>query len=251
MRYTTKKCPNCKYVIQRHKPNLGTKYGCPIKTCPCCGKNYIDDDYEEYAAIIEKDNIRQSIEKSHRRSIPLMALFYIGCGGVIISILNIDNFLVFFLIIVVGIAVSAYQNTPSESEIEREVERKSAIWEESNARLRNRQYAEFLDKRGFTVPLRYLSIDEGDNNKQEDLSSQKSSIIEEPQLNQSQKQSDNEASIKKLPNEAKQRPIVFYTGLPSYQEQIEKTEGFCEKCGAPVNPDSVFCRKCGTRIKEE
>ena len=163
MQYKTKWCPNCKLTIERRKPQVGNKYGSPLQRCPRCGNYYIDDDYEEYALSTDKEGIRTTIVNARIGLIVLRA-FFIFLGiltivGLMMSEIDVRKTSTLIVLGIIALCISAFFNAPTQERIKNDLEKMNDIWEESNSRLSNQQYAILLEKTGFDVPLRYLPED--------------------------------------------------------------------------------------------
>lgn len=42
-----------------------------------------------------------------------------------------------------------------------------------------------------------------------------------------------------------------FSGITSPQQEPQSTAGFCENCGAPLQPGAAFCRECGAQIAKK
>ena len=145
-------CPHCHYSLQFmvRTPSTYSK-GCPIKICPNCHKKFMDMRCKE-----------QALRPYHKIDY-FMNLFYSLCisvGGSIFAFFAIaiiaeeekatTAFMIYFIVatFIPYLLMCITQNKNSDYFMK--------LWQESDARLRNVEYAKMLANAGFKVPKHYL-----------------------------------------------------------------------------------------------
>lgn len=158
MEYITSKCPHCKRVV-KHTNSL-TKYssGSPLRTCPYCGNPYIDPDCEEPALSPYKPlGLTACIGTAVVSGLffgvaTILIIFAVGYLGGLYNIEKVHAAISSVLGIIWCILSFAFKYKGLKTE-NRERRR---LWEESDVRLQNLEYAEMLKDAGFKVPEKYL-----------------------------------------------------------------------------------------------
>ena len=149
---TTTLCPHC------HRPlklsaSLGDLYseGCPVKKCPHCLDLYIDR------------HCREQAFKPYRKIHYLFNVFCSFCWAILITPFSFPLVLklfsakysfpaligYFFIVLVLFWILHCWLD-------HKDAENSRKLWDESDARLRDKDYAKMLAMEGFRVPARYL-----------------------------------------------------------------------------------------------
>ena len=149
-------CPNCNADRGLASGN-GILYGSPIQTCPNCGKQFFDPRYREIAV----DGLLESDSKPKADSKTALIAFGVGILAFALMILLIATTgrLLFILPIVGVIAIALGFKTLGDNKKIRSGERAAELEKlraESEARLMDPSYAQFLKARGYAVPEQYL-----------------------------------------------------------------------------------------------
>ena len=61
MKYTTKKCPNCRFAYVNQSAGDQRKYGSPLRKCPKCGTSFWDTDVKE-PALYAYENLHETVK---------------------------------------------------------------------------------------------------------------------------------------------------------------------------------------------
>lgn len=159
MTYYKFKCPHCGKTVGRASSLDVNTYGCPLRTCPNCGKIYIDSHCKEPALYSYKEG---GIVSCIVHSI-IVALFgamavFIVCG--IVTAVT-DSFYkaiepIVWIMLGAFIAFFAVNLVYEVKHLKTSNEDALRAWKESDARLRNIEYARLLKDAGFKVPKTYL-----------------------------------------------------------------------------------------------
>lgn len=159
MTYYKFKCPHCGKVVARENSLAADKSGCPFRTCPNCGKTYIDNHCLEPA-------LRPYKERGILYCIGLSLLggILFGFGVTLLFVLIAElagvlsdyswEYGVIWLVAAVLIFVLCLIKLLNTREKNNKAEYKA--WLESDARLRNVEYAKILKQAGFKVPEHYF-----------------------------------------------------------------------------------------------
>lgn len=150
MKYVTTRCPNCNKILRNHDAFPHTS-GCPIKICPHCGQSYIDTYCTEPAFKDYKAEDKSSI---FGKLLSACILRAIVCGGLLACFL--DGKICIILGVIIFIIWFAYSYTKNCKTIDSDNEKERILWEASDQRLKNPEYARKLKDAGFPVPSRYL-----------------------------------------------------------------------------------------------
>ena len=151
--HTRKYCPHCRHVYQSY--SSGSKHlvvgqGCPIITCPRCGKVFFDKGIKEPAFYKKKEKISVF-------DMIMTPMFPFGASGIFFSILALayQSFKPMFVAIP-AFAFYAYILficIKNRKEMEVELSKK---YEDSVARLSNKEYVIALINHGYRVPKSFL-----------------------------------------------------------------------------------------------
>lgn len=149
MTYITKKCPHCKSSYSIMQPKGTSFYGCPIRQCATCGKQFLDKDYREIAI----DGIRPVDMKRVTTGTIILSVLGFLFGLVLVYCYFSDMQSVWYLVgaaisvilagyLVIG-EITGYDDRQAFLELERK---------RSEARLRDPNYIYTLRKLGYYVP---------------------------------------------------------------------------------------------------
>lgn len=230
MEYITNRCPHCKKVVSR--VNSLTRYssGNPFRVCPHCGGTYVDTDCTEPALTKYKE-----LGMTACIVVALFNWLFIAFGAMlVIAIGYFGSFYEFdvlhlYLSVGIGAVAAIWLFKSKRAGLKEENKERYRLWQESDARLRNYEYACALKKAGFKVPQEYLVKPA----PQEDFS------FEDCEC-------DNEDFCHEHEVEKKthtQPPLETLNG--STDDGLR----FCRKCGAPIEQDSIFCSRCGIKVR--
>lgn len=156
IQYQTVKCTNCGSTLSINAPGSAYFYGSPIRSCPKCGRQYLDKNYHE----IEIDGI-QKTDISNKGAAGLLIgslaaavifgvlfIFFLSRGrlhfGTLIA--TVISLLIFIFGLVDAIKI---KSGSKQKELEKE-------HQQSILRLQNKEYAHTLKKLGYQVPEKYL-----------------------------------------------------------------------------------------------
>ena len=161
MVYHTKSCPHCGFHYSIMQPAKSGFYGSPFRTCSICRKSFIDKDYREIAVSGIRSVDTQRVSTSTALLSIFPALFFAAglycCFSVGFSPSSV-------LITAGGAVVLAIVIWLMFSEARGYEQRQQYLKQESEqseARLRNPEYALALKKLGYHVPEKYLIKFEG------------------------------------------------------------------------------------------
>ena len=145
-------CPHCRYPLKvmARTPNTYSE-GCPLKKCPRCQNTYLDMRCKEPAlAPYRKINFFKNIfyGLAFGMGSSLFAFFAIAilAPEEYITVLLLSYFLIATIAIFGLICWGENKNSAYFQK----------LWKESDARLRNVEYAKMLANAGFQVPKHYL-----------------------------------------------------------------------------------------------
>lgn len=154
-----KKCRQCGAELGVSLPE-GSEYGSPIRVCPTCHTQYVDRAYREIAVdgLTESDrNPKASFRDAFIMlavALGLAVLLFVGYvygRRLYLGILVID------VLLWLGVGYSVSDTIKKKTgKKEEELARLRA---ESEARLRDPEYARTLQKLGYSVPEEYLQAD--------------------------------------------------------------------------------------------
>lgn len=153
--YYNSYCPHCEHTLNRNM-GIATKYsGCPIKSCPQCGKTYCDPRYFEPALEPYKQH---SIPRLFFGSLPLAFTVAVLVLAATYLITRSDDLT--WTITAIGFVLSwliiFLCSVKNRDSIE---EKRLKEWQESEQRLCDPQYAALLKSARFDVPARYLPLE--------------------------------------------------------------------------------------------
>ena len=158
MTYYKFKCPYCKAVVGRENSFTKDSYGCPLRTCPKCGKVYIDKYCKEPALKPYKaKKLINCAVGSIFSGINTIVIVFIIC--LLIKYFVIDYSLILYLCvsIIAGIIYSIFDFTYQKKNLKNFNDKSLKLWNESDTRLQNSEYAKILSSAGFKVPSKYLN----------------------------------------------------------------------------------------------
>ena len=143
-------CPHCEELMK--STTAPASYGNPIKTCPKCGKPYIDPNCTEPALKKYKPlSFRNHLLTSFSGAATL-SFFVALLSSIAIKDTSIQ-WLIFGISTVILSFVIFLHLIRSQKEIEKE---RLKMWQESDQRLRNPKHATALKLYGYSVPAQYL-----------------------------------------------------------------------------------------------
>lgn len=153
MTYYTTRCPHCGGTIQFMTKSKDS-YGIPFKKCGKCGEPYIDPNCIEPAT--------EMYEYKAKASYLVQSMLF-GFFAAIFAFFGVDALFDFGNVIAAGaaaavvfIAVTVIMYRTATSDYDEQEAKWHKMWEESDKRLQNPEYAAALKKAGFLVPLRYF-----------------------------------------------------------------------------------------------
>jgi len=150
-------CQKCNYPLIVNRSKDEVIYGSPVQQCPRCGEVYLDKNYCEIAIIG-----LQEIDKG-KFSLNYILFLFLSCfaivGGIIGISMGYDDNSMYYLFIILGSIMSIFNIWMIVSEVKDHKNRielleKEAV--ESEKRLKNYEYAAFLESIGYDVPEKYL-----------------------------------------------------------------------------------------------
>lgn len=158
MQYYTYKCPYCNMVVSRENTLTKDSSGCPLRTCPNCGKMYIDTNCDEPALRPYKPFGLVACFVT-----AIIGAWFVGFGALLL-IFAIGYFSGWYSItdfhvkiaIAIGGAYGIFSFLFRAINLKKENAEKLRKWKESEARLQNPEYANLLCRSGFPVPTKYL-----------------------------------------------------------------------------------------------
>lgn len=158
VQYYTYRCPHCHAVVGRENSWTKGSEGCPLRTCPNCGKTYIDTNCEEPALRPYKPFglvacAVTAIVGACAAALALMLLifavgYFSGWYGI--------AFVHVWVSAALGGAYGVFSFLFRKKYLDEENAQKWKAWQESDARLQNPEYARILKNTGFRVPAKYL-----------------------------------------------------------------------------------------------
>lgn len=157
MEYITSRCPYCKKVVSHS--NSFTKYsvGCPLRVCQYCGKTYIDPNCHELALKPYKPLNRLKCAFAAIICGIVAGFFVFLILTLFTAFSNIDLEHLYTIIPVsVGVVYGMLDLSFRLKNMDIENLARKRAWDESDARLRNYEYASLLNNSGIDVPKRYL-----------------------------------------------------------------------------------------------
>ena len=157
--YYTYKCPHCHAVVSHENSLTKGSQGCPLRTCPNCGKPYIDTNCDEPALRPYKPFglfacIMTSIVGSW--FVGFGALLLIFAVGYFSGWYSVTDFHM-WIAVVIGGAYGIFSFCFRVANLKKENEEKFKKWKESEKRLQDPNYANLLCRAGFPVPAKYLN----------------------------------------------------------------------------------------------
>lgn len=136
-------CPHCKGIVESGK-NRQRQYGSPIRTCPRCGRTYLDDNFAEAGLLSEKE-VKERAFSWFSIIVVLMGGFFLFFG---IKELTVSLIALGIILVALGLfsIISNLKYEPSEDEkFQNELR-------ESKQRLSNPQYVIALYELGYSIP---------------------------------------------------------------------------------------------------
>lgn len=158
--YSTIRCPHCREVLEKSSYGGGIqpkRYGCPIRTCQFCKKEYYDERYEEPALKPLKWYIKREPSDTVRHIfiffivIPLVVLigillyFEFGDSSSDLIIVCLPLIAIFVISYVLGVI---YSYTHLNIHVDNEFVQ---TYYESEVRLKDARYIEFLRNKGVKI----------------------------------------------------------------------------------------------------
>ena len=184
MFYKTKLCPNCHKSIEVMQPDRGPNYGSPLRICPFCGGNYVDNDFVELALKDPNKSFkkRSILGRSGSILITSIILFAIAMPATafIVDAIGVTDFDLYNStgwIYCVSLGLSAIIFWPTKTRMDKDSANLEEIWQASFRRLENPLYIRNLQNAGIPIPdAVYKKLSE--KNEDSDTLQEQNSIVE-------------------------------------------------------------------------
>lgn len=150
-------CPYCGKKFNDYNAS-SQDYGSPVRKCRYCKKEYLDERYHEIA--IEGYSDKSLNVKNSMKVIPIGLILFVIAGGMSAYTIYFRGYYMMkgvaaafggLIIMIFGIVDAVRIKTGLKA---RSLENKK---EESEKRLRNKEYAQLLSELGYPVPDKYLN----------------------------------------------------------------------------------------------